>query len=140
VAGAQASAGAVLVAVTAIAHYQHAYGVREDAVAGPGGFVIGTDLRLLALGLVIVVPALVLDGKDADSWATAAVWALAVLVALSSTVRSLRAWITPSDPDSASPGAQGAASGQNEQSIDRMQSVNAETGMTVPRQAIGGVR
>jgi hypothetical protein len=140
VAGAQTSAGAVLIASTAIAHYQHAYGVREDAEAGAGGFVIGTDLRLVAVGLVIVVPALVLDGSDGESWATSAVWALAVLVALSSTVRSLRSWITPAGPDSASPGAQGGASGQNEQSIDGMQSVNAETGMTVPRQAIGGVR
>jgi phosphatidylglycerophosphate synthase len=141
VAGAQSSAGAVLVAVTAIAHYQHAYGVREDAVAAPGGFVIGTDLRLVALGLVVVVPALVLAGSDGDSWATSAVWALAVLVAVSSTVRSLQAWVTPNGPGSAaSPGAPAGSNGQNEQSIDRMQSVNAETGMTVPRQAIGDVR
>jgi phosphatidylglycerophosphate synthase len=143
VGGAQASAGAVLVAVTAIAHYQHAYGVREDAAAGPGGFVIGTDLRLVALGLVVVAPALVLTGDDAESWATSAVWALAVLVAISSTVRSLQAWITPDGPNggaAASPDASIGENGHNEDSKDRMQTVNAETGMTVPRRAIGGVR
>lgn len=144
VAGAQGSAGAVLVAATAIAHYQHAYGVREGAATGPGGFVIGTDLRLVALGLIVVVPALVLTGEDADSWATSSVWALAVLVAASSTVRSLQAWITPNGSNgpgvSARNDARNGSSGHNEDSIDRMQTVEAETGMTVPRQAIGGVR
>ena len=167
VAGAQPGAGAVLVAVTAIAHYQQAYGVREDADGGPGGFVVGTDLRLVALGLIIVVPSLVLQGRDADSWATSAVWALAVLVAVSSTVRSLQTWITPNgsspngslsdtlngsspsdsplndaaDPGSAaSPDAPTGSSRHNELTIDRMQTVNAETGTSVPRQAIGGVR
>ncbi len=141
VAEAQPSAGAVLVAVTAIAHYQHAYGVREDTVAAPGGFVIGTDLRLVALALVIVVPTLVLANSDGQSWATSAVWALAGLVAVSSTIRSLQAWIGPNDPGgSASPDARAGSNGQNEQSTDRMQSVNAETGKTVPRQAIGDVR
>jgi hypothetical protein len=142
VAGARASAGAVLVAATAIAHYQQAYGVRENAVAaGPGSFVIGTDLRLMALALIVVVPASVLTGTDAEGWATSSVWALALLVAVSSTARSLQAWITPNGPGgAASHGASADSNGHNEATTDRMKSVNAGTGTTVPRQAIGGVR
>lgn len=94
VAGARPSTGVVLLAVTAIAHYQQAYGVREG-VAGSDSFVVGTDLRLTALALVIALPALLLAGPAAGSWANAAVWGLAGLVAASSTVRSLRAWTRP---------------------------------------------
>jgi hypothetical protein len=172
VAGAERSAAVVLIAAAAIAHYQHAYGVREDGGAPdqdaaeeqrpPGGFVIGTDLRLVALALFGVIPTLFLTDSDARSWATTAVWALAGLVVASSTSRSLRAWTgtgsgsdstTGSDnPDgpggSDGPGdnlSAGATSpsvsdGQSEGSVDRMQTVNADTNPTVRRQAIGGVR
>jgi phosphatidylglycerophosphate synthase len=149
VAQARASAGVVLLAVTAIAHYQHAYGVREDVTEAPGGFVIGTDLRLIALALIIVVPSLLLTGDDARSWATSGVWALAVLVGISSTARSLQAWLSPVSPgaddppdgdDAGDSGDVDVSGGQNDDSIDRMQTVNAVTGTTVPRPAIGGVR
>ncbi len=135
----------MLVAVTAIAHYEHAYGVRENVAEGAsGGFVIGTDLRLVALVAVAVVPSFLLAVGEAESWATAAVWALSGLVAASSTVRSLQAWTTPNGPDgstgAASPSDLSESTRHNGQSTDRMQTVNAETGMSVPRQAIGGVR
>jgi hypothetical protein len=140
VAGARPVAAAVLVAVTAIAHYQQAYGVREEAAAEPGGFVIGTDLRLVALVLVVVVPALLLPPKDAEGWATSAVWALAGLVAISSTMRSLQAWTGPNGPDAAGPDGRNGQKRHNEVPIDRMQTVNAETGMMVPCPASGGFR
>ena len=153
-AGAEPSAAVVLIAVTAIAHYQHAYGVREDADPElSGGFVVGTDLRLVALALITVIPSLLLSEADAQSWATSAVWALAVLVAISATVRSLQTWTgatgpkTPNrsaDPDDpnrpAGPGPLTVSGEQTEQSVDRMETVNADTGPTVLRPTIGGVR
>jgi phosphatidylglycerophosphate synthase len=171
-AGADRSAAVVLIAAAAIAHYQHAYGVREDgSTEGPGaaagrraagGFVIGTDLRLVALALVAVVPTWFLTDGDARSWATSAVWALAGLVAISSTIRSLQAWTGTVDPSNApdeadssdQPGSSGGpeghlpagaesrsvSGGQSEGSVDRMQTVNADTNPTARRQAIGGVR
>jgi phosphatidylglycerophosphate synthase len=164
-AGARPSAAAALVAATAIAHYQQAYGVREAVVEG--GFGIGTDLRVVALVLIVVGPSLVLAA--ADTWATSATWALAALVVLSSTARSLKAWTAPADASQTDPGAgAGAASAgvagsgagstgiassgpvgpddlagwkrQNEFPIDRMQTGHADTGTTVPRRAIGGIR
>jgi hypothetical protein len=93
VADAEPAAGLVLVAVIAIAHYQQAYGVREDGDEA-GGLVLGTDLRLIGLIVVILVP---------EQWASGAVWILAALVAVSSTTRSLRAWLgRGSGPDPAS--------------------------------------
>jgi hypothetical protein len=161
VGGAERSAAVVLIAVAAIAHYQHAYGVREDAPDGQaasGGFVIGTDLRLVALALVGVVPTFFFTDSDASSWINSAVWALAGFVAVSSTSRSLRGWIGADTSDGSdnsggprnSDGPNGnlaagsespsVSDGQSEGSVDRMQTVNANTNPTVRRQAIGGVR
>jgi phosphatidylglycerophosphate synthase len=119
------SAAVALIAVTAIAHYQHAYGVREDGVEIQT-LVIGTDLRLLLLGLLVVLPAALNAGSSA---ATVAVWVLAGVVALSSTERSLRAWTAGSD-DSA----------PNEPEHVGMESVTVDTPPAMLRQAIGGVR
>jgi hypothetical protein len=124
--------------------------------------VIGMDLRLVALALFGVVPTFFLTESDASSWSTSAVWALAGFVVASSTSRSLRAWTAAAD-GSGTPGgsdnsdqsggsdgpggnqAAGAESssvsdGQSEGSVDRMQTVNANTNPTVRQQAIGGVR
>ncbi len=128
-AGARGSAAVLLLAATAIAHYQQAYGVRDGDVE-PGeqparGLVIGTDLRLAALLVAVVLPAALLSGSAGDRWATVATWGLAVVVALSSTVRSLRAWTGP--------GRRPGPTGETP--------VIAEgTSPTVLREAIGGVR
>ena len=144
VAGAGGGATTTLLAVTAVAHYQHAYGVREDSVSG-GGFVVGTDLRLLALALVVAVPAAVLDEPDAGSWARSTVLALAVLVAFSSTARSLQGWTRPPGGGHLDGAPAGRVDGeeplkQGPASIDRMDTVNAGTDGTVLRQEIGGDR
>jgi hypothetical protein len=125
VAGARDSAVVALIAVTAIAHYQHAYGVREDGVE-IRTLVIGADLRLVLLLLLVVLPAGLNAGPD---WATVASWVLAAVVALSSTLHSLRTWTAGSD-DSA----------PNDPEHVGMESVTVDTPPAMLRQAIGGVR
>jgi phosphatidylglycerophosphate synthase len=89
VGGARPAAVLVLVAVVAIAHYQHAYGVREDG-RDDTRWVLGTDLRLLLVVLLIAIPGQI--ESVAGTWSTGMVWGLAALVALTSTARSLRVW------------------------------------------------
>jgi phosphatidylglycerophosphate synthase len=127
VAGARGSAAVVLIAATAIAHYQQAYGIRDGGAdpGAPASWVIGTDLRLLVLLVAVVLPALVLPAADGDHWATVAAWVLAALITGSSTLRSLRSW---TDPDHGSK--------QAEQTGD----IAGGSQPTVLRQAIGGVR
>jgi Family of unknown function (DUF5941)/CDP-alcohol phosphatidyltransferase len=156
VAGAGGGPTTLLLAAAALAHYQHAYGVREKS-ADAGGFVVGTDLRLAALALVVVVPASVLTGPDATSWARSTVLALAALVLVSSTTRSLLGWTrgageghsrqatsSPGEeiPGETAPGTPGvsAAERPGPETIDRMDTVNAGTDGTVLRPTTGGER
>jgi phosphatidylglycerophosphate synthase len=127
VAGARGCAAVLLLAVTAVAHYQQAYGVREGS-DGSGSLVLGTDLRLIVLVLVGVVPAVLLPDPDGGEWATVAVWALAALVAVSSTARSLRFW---TDPGGRSRHAGGTPARSGDPKIDQQ---------SVLREALGSVR
>jgi len=123
-AGGRGSAGVVLIAITAIAYYQHAYGVREEN-SGTQSWALGTDLRLLLLVVVAVLPAVMLRGSDGDGWATGTMWALAVLVGISSTWRSLRVWTDPQDRSRHAGGTQ---------------TMNGDNPSSFLREAIGGVR
>ena len=89
--------------------------------------MVGTDLRLVALVLVVDLPAVLLPDPDGGRWASAAVWALALLVALSSTSRSLRAWSAPSG--GSKPGVRLPS-----------EPADPEAGPPVLREAMGGVR
>ncbi len=89
---AEHGAAVLLVAVIAVAHYMHAYSVREGVGDPAQPLMIGADLRIVAFAVLIFAPALLLPIETPD-WVTGGLWALTAVVAATSAGTSFKSWI-----------------------------------------------
>jgi phosphatidylglycerophosphate synthase len=89
---AEHGAAVLLVAVIAVAHYMHAYSVREGVGDPAQPLMIGADLRIAAFTVLIFAPALLLPIETRD-WVTGGLWALTAVVAATSSGTSIKSWI-----------------------------------------------
>jgi phosphatidylglycerophosphate synthase len=89
---AEHGAAVLLVAVIAVAHYMHAYSVREGVGDPAQALMIGADLRIAAFAVLIFAPALLLPIETQD-WVTGGLWALTAVVAATSAGTSIKSWI-----------------------------------------------